>query len=121
MNDVQTTVDTWLAAWTEPDERRRQELVRQVWTEDGRLVDPPLVATGHDELVAAGAGLQAQFPGHTFRRTTAIDGHHELCRYGWELVGADGSIALSGTDVAVVAPGGRLQRVAGFFGDLSAA
>jgi len=64
--------------------------------------------------------VQGQFPGHTFRRSTGIDSHHGIARYGWELVAADGSVTLGGMDVALIADDGKLNRVAGFFGDLPA-
>jgi hypothetical protein len=46
--------------------------------------------------------VHQQFPGHTFRRSTGVDEHHDHVRYGWELL--DGA--------------GRLVHVAGFFGPL---
>ena len=72
------TVDTWLAAYGEPDRDRRTELVRRVWAADGELIDPPLAGTGHDALVALADAVLEMFPGHTFRRTTDVDGHHRL-------------------------------------------
>ena len=57
---------------------------------------------------------------HTFRRTTGIDEHHGVARYGWELVAADGAVAVGGTDIAEIGDDGRLVRVTGFFGDLPA-
>ena len=121
MTDINETVDTWLAAWTEPDETRRGRLIAELWAEDGALVDPPMTATGHAELTAITAALQAQFPAHTFRRTTGIDAHHDCVRYGWALVAPDGTSTLDGLDVAEVTADGRLQRVSGFFGDLPGA
>ena len=118
MTDITETVDTWLAAWTDPDAESRLNVIGQVWAPDGVLIDPPMSAAGHAELVEITGALQAQFPGHTFRRTTAVDVHHDLCRYGWSLVAADGAVTLSGVDVAELTADGRLQRVAGFFGDL---
>ena len=47
----------------------------------------------------------------------AVGGDHGLVRFGWQLTGPDGPV-VTGLDVAVVAPDGRLERVAGFFGDL---
>ena len=48
-----------------------------------------------------------------------VDSHHEFLRFGWELVGPDGAVALAGLDVAEVADDGRLRRVTGFFGPLA--
>ncbi|MCU1430846.1 MAG: hypothetical protein JWL83_4846, partial [Actinomycetia bacterium] len=108
-------------AWTEPDDATRLDLIGQVWAAEGKLADPPMTADGHTELSAITGTLQTQFPGHTFRRTTTIDAHHGFLRYGWALVAADGTTALTGTDIAVVGEDGKLQRVVGFFGELAAA
>ena len=67
------------------------------------------------------AAVHEQFPGHTFRRTSGIDAHHNLIRFGWDLVGPDGSTTVAGLDVGIVADDGRLQRIGGFMGDLPAA
>ena len=118
MSTVTEIVDGYLTAYGEPDAAARDALIARVWAEDGRLVDPPLTGERHDGISTMAATMQAQFPGHRFRRTTAVDAHHDHARYGWELVGPDGQIAAAGVDVADLAPDGRLQRVVGFFGDL---
>lgn len=120
MNDLDTTIDTHLEAYSETDATRRATLIAQVWSPDGKLIDPPLDAAGHDGINAMFAAVQGQFAGHTLRRTTGIDEHHGVARYGWEMVGPDGAVALTGMDVAVVDDEGKLVRVAGFFGDLPA-
>lgn len=120
MSDVTTTIDTYLEAYGEPDATRRQRLIRQAWASDGHLVDPPLDGKGHDGIDAMFAAVQGQFAGHTFRRSSAVDAHHDLARYSWELVGPDGSVALVGLDVAEFDGTGRLSRVVGFMGELPA-
>ena len=117
MSDLTTLVDTHLAAYGDPDKAARDAAIARVWAADGAVVDPPLTGEGHAGISDLAAAVQSQFPGHTFRRTSGIDAHHDVLRYAWELVGPDGAVAVSGLDVAVVADG-RLQRVAGFFGEL---
>lgn len=121
MSDLATTIDTHLAAWTEGDAARRATLIARTWAEDGRLIDPPMAVQGHDGIGAMMAGLQAQFPGHRFRRSSGIDTHHEHFRFGWELINPDGAVALAGIDVGELAEDGRLRRITGFFGALPAA
>lgn len=118
MNDLTTTIDTYLSAWTEPDAARRAVLIARVWDTDGRLTDPPFAAAGHAGIGEMASALQTQFPGHRFRRTSGIDAHHDQLRFAWELVGPDGAVALSGLDVGELAADGRLRRITGFFGDL---
>ena len=119
--DLTAIVDGHLSAYGEPDADRRAELIARVWSEDGRLVDPPAAADGHAGIDALAQALQQQFAGHRFRRASAIDSHNDVLRYAWELVGPDGTVALAGVDVAQTAADGRLRHVAGFFGDLTPA
>ena len=117
MTDITTTVDTHLEAYAETDPARRADLIAQVWQPDGELIDPPLEGKGHDGIAEMASAVLEHFPGHTFRRTSAIDEHHGFVRYGWELVGPDGTVAIAGVDVAQL-DDGRLRRVTGFFGEL---
>ena len=116
--DITATVDAWLAAYGEPDDAARAAAVERLWAPDGHLFDPPFAAAGHDEITGATGAVQQQFPGHRFARTTGVDAHHGIARYGWQLVGPDGAVAVAGLDVCVVGEDGRLNRVVGFFGDL---
>ena len=111
-----SVIDTYLAAYGEPAEDTRRDLIAAAFTADAVLADPPFVATGHAELHATFGAVQAQFPGHRFTRTSAVDEHHDVARYRWSLDGPDGTPAVAGLDV-VVFRDGRIERVSGFFGD----
>jgi hypothetical protein len=112
--------DRHLAAYGEPDPIRRRALLEAAWVPEGLLVEPPLdPAKGHDQLDDLFATVQSHYPGHRFRRTTDVDAHHDFGRYGWELVGPDGTVAFGGLDVVEFAPDGRLAGVVGFLGDLA--
>ena len=112
--------DTYLAAYGEPDFSKRAVLVEQVWAPDGRLIDPPVVASGHVQIHALAEGALARYPGHRFRRTSGVDAHHDRMRFAWELVSPDGFVALAGIDFGEVGDDGRLRTMTGFFGGLSA-
>lgn len=118
MADLDTTIDTWLRTFTEANAATRDATIARIWADDGTLTDPPIAASGPSELGAVCDALIAQFPGHSFRRTTTVDTHHDLFRYGWALVSPAGDVALVGTDVGAVGEDGRLERIAGFFGEL---
>jgi hypothetical protein len=97
MSDLTTTVDTYLSAYGEPDAAG--------WALSWSVAcGPP----------------KRQFAEHRFRRVSAIDGRHDQFRFAWELVGPDGTVAVSGLDVGELADDGRLRRITGFFGDLLA-
>lgn len=115
-----TIADTYLAAYSEPDPARRTALIADAWDPAGRLVDPPAVGETYDGIGALADAVQQQFPGHRFRRASAVDAHHDVARFAWELVAPDGQVALTGVDFVRFGPDGRLRQVTGFFGELPA-
>lgn len=115
--DLTATIDDHLAGYCEPDPDRRRELLAAAWQDDGVLLDPPLDAAGVDAITELVDVVLAHYPGHTFRRTSAVDAHHDHARYAWDLVAPDGTVAVSGVDVVRVQDG-RLAQVVGFFGEL---
>jgi hypothetical protein len=117
--DLATLVDTHLAAYCEPDPAKRATLVAAVWAPDGRLLDPPFDGEGHDGIAAMADAVLTHYAGHRFERTTAIDEHHGIARYGWALVDPEGTPAVTGTDVVELSTDGTISRIVGFFGDLA--
>jgi hypothetical protein len=108
-----TTVANYIAAWNEGDATRRRELVAQTWTEDGTYLDPLMAGAGTEQLTAMIGAAQAQFPGHRFELSAGPDAHNDVVRFTWNLVGADGPVAV-GQDFATVAEDGRFKTVTGF-------
>ena len=115
MTDAELTqiVDRYIATWNERDAARRRDLIARTWTEDGRYLDPLMAGEGHDGIDAMIAAVQEQFPGFRFRRTGALDAHHDRARFTWELGPRAGAPLAGGIDFATVA-GGRLAAVTGF-------
>jgi hypothetical protein len=118
---AQSTIDRYVEMFNEPDDVARAELGKDVFADDGRLVDPLVDATGPVQIAAAIGALQAQMPGHSLARTTAVDTHHDQARFGWTVNGPDGSVAVAGIDVVSLDADGRIQQAAGFFGELGVA
>lgn len=119
MTDTIAAIDTYVATYNETEPAARAKLVAAAWAENGRHVDPLDDVEGHAAIDAYLAGVQDHYPGHRVERTTEIDGHHELFRFGWRFVAPDGSIVVTATDSGQLASDGRVQRVDCFFGDLS--
>jgi hypothetical protein len=115
------TIDTYLAAYNEPDADSRRELVAQAFAEEAQLVDPPIDGKGHRGISDMMGAVHQTYPNHRFRRTSEVDEHHGYFRYGWELYSPDGSLVLEGTDVGFFDESGKLGRVIGFFGPLATA
>jgi hypothetical protein len=118
MTDTAASIDRYLAAYCDPDKARRAEAVKQIWTQDAQLVDPPLTAQGHERIVNQSDALLSQFPGHRFRRSSGVDTHHGRARYAWQLLDPQGRVVLEGIDFAQWDDSGRLAQVSGFFGPL---
>lgn len=113
---VETTIDRYFASWNEVDPSARTGLVRSAFAEDGRYVDPLADATGHPAIADMMGAVQEQYPGMTVRRTSPLDQHHDVIRFHWDIVTADGSVLVEGIDVVRIDDGGQLLDVRGFFG-----
>ena len=113
MTDTISVIDGSIAIWNETDPGQRRDLIARTWTHDASYLDPLMTAEGHDGIDAMVAGVQVQFPGHRFRRTSEVDAHHDRVRFSWEL-GPEGGPALAGgLDVGVLVDG-RLASITGF-------
>lgn len=103
----------YIDAWNTREPGARRAAVAALFTDGARYVDPLVDVTGHAELEAAIAGVQAQFPDWEFRLTGLVDAHHDQVRFTWALGPADAPAVIIGSDVAVRA-GDRIDRVYGF-------
>ncbi|GGU74220.1 isomerase [Streptomyces albospinus] len=104
----------YIEAWNATEEGGRAKAVAAAFTEDATYTDPLADVAGHEGLAAAIAGAHQQFPGFVFRLLGAVDGHHDIARFGWELVAPDGSAPVAGFDVVRLAADGRIRSVLGF-------
>jgi hypothetical protein len=115
-------VGRYLGAWNEDDPDARRSAIEAVWAEEGRYVDPMAAVAGHEEISALIGAVRAQMPGHVFRLLDGVDAHHNLARFGWELVpAAGGEAVVEGFDVAVIDDDGRIENVLGFLDKAPAA
>jgi hypothetical protein len=113
---IATVVRQYLAAWNETDEAARQKLLGQCWTDSGVYVDPRADLRGRDELNNHIAKIQAGRPGARLEFMSGIDIHHNVVRFLWRLVQADGTAGDTSIDFGEIGPDGRLVKIIGFFG-----
>ncbi|MDR3080810.1 MAG: nuclear transport factor 2 family protein [Streptomyces sp.] len=114
-NRYESAVARYLEAWNAGDPETLAKAVAAAWTADGGYTDPLVDVSGHDQIAALIAGAQAQFPGFAFQLSGAVDGHHDIARFTWELVSvADGSAPVAGFDVIELDGDGRIRTVHGF-------
>jgi hypothetical protein len=112
--DANELVKRYLATWNERDAEARRAGITEIWEADGSYVDPLGVAEGREAIDATIAGAQQMFPDFGFRLAGAVDAHHNLARFTWELGPEGGEAVVVGFDVAVLSEDGRLRQVHGF-------
>jgi hypothetical protein len=76
--------------------------------------------TGRDAVAAHIASFGERMPGHSIRVTTGTDAHDGFARFGWGLYGPDGTLVTEGMDFVVLDDDGRIARIVGFFGPMTA-
>jgi SnoaL-like domain len=114
-NALNNLIHRYIDAWNETDAGRRQELVADVWTDEGTYLDPLMSGAGHDAITAMIGGAQQQFPEHRFELSFGPDAHNDRVRFAWRLYGPGGGATVAaGTDFGLVAEDGRLSSVTGF-------
>ncbi|MCX4392795.1 nuclear transport factor 2 family protein [Streptomyces sp. NBC_01767] len=115
MTAYDEAVQRYFAAWNAATDEELAKAVAAAFTEGATYTDPLAGVRGHEELAATIDGAHQQFPGFEFRLAGAPDGHHDIVRFGWELVStADGSAPVAGFDVIALADDGRITSVSGF-------
>jgi hypothetical protein len=110
------TVNAYMDAWNEADEPARLGLLARCWSERGRYVDPNVDLEGRAALAQHIAKVQASRPGARLEFMSAIDVHHNVVRFLWRLVRADGTFGDVSIDFGEVDEDGLLVQIVGFFG-----
>ncbi|WP_329588182.1 nuclear transport factor 2 family protein [Streptomyces sp. NBC_01005] len=115
MTAYDEAVQRYFTAWNAATDEELAKAVAAAFTEGATYTDPLADVRGHEELAATIDGAHQQFPGFEFRLAGTPDGHHDIVRFGWELVStADGSAPVAGFDVIALADDGRITSVSGF-------
>ena len=96
---ITKTLTQYMAAWNEPDDTARSVLL-----------------AGRDALATQIATVRASRPGARLEFMSGIDVHHNVVRFLWRLVRADGTCGDTSIDFGEVGPDGRLIKIVGFFG-----
>lgn len=114
-NRYENAVARYFEAWNAADRDALAKAVAAAWSADGSYTDPLAEVRGHDGIAAVIAAAHEQFPGFSFRPAGPVDGHHDIARFGWELVNeADGTAPVAGFDVITLDGDDRIRGVHGF-------
>jgi hypothetical protein len=115
-NAITKIVTRYMAAWNERNAVARQTLLEQCWNDGGVYVDPNVSLIGREALGGHIATVQASRPGARLEFMSGIDVHHNVVRFLWRLVRADGTCGDTSIDFGEIGADGRLVKIVGFFG-----
>ncbi len=115
-HDLTATVRGYFDCWNAADHEARSAAIEQTWALDATSTDPVANVSGHDAIAAMMAATLDAYPGHRFAQIGDINSHHDMVRWAWEMVDANGQRVIDGIDVASVDDEGRLVTLTGFFG-----
>lgn len=108
------TIETWASAWSEPDERRRLDLLGQAAAGTCTYMDPNTELMGRAAISGYMAGFQESAPGARFV-TTGFRTHHDRCIVQWNMVDRDDKVLSPGVSTGIFDAQGKLQQMVGFF------
>ncbi|WP_426534251.1 nuclear transport factor 2 family protein [Bradyrhizobium sp. McL0615] len=115
-NAITTAVTRYMEAWNEREAAGRDTLLEQCWSDSGVYLDPNVSLTGREALGRYIAKVRATRPGARLEFMSGIDVHHNVVRFLWRLVRADGTPGDTSIDFGEIGPDGRLVKIVGFFG-----
>ena len=109
-------VDTWFAAWAEPDAAAREAMLASVAVPSIQFHDQFSCVDGLSELLPHIAAAQRFMPGLKLAREGNVRQCQGTVLADWKAVGADGQPRGQGTNVFNMAPDGRIQTATGLWG-----
>jgi hypothetical protein len=118
MSIHQGSIDRMLSIWNERDPGRHAALLEAALAPDILFIDPTIRTQGLAEFERNVRHFHSKYPEAKVRRASAIDSHHDLHRYRWEIE-MHGKVQLQGLDIAETGPDGKVCKVLGFFGPLA--
>lgn len=120
--DLDALIDAYCEAWSASLPVERERILRTVLADDALYCDPRCAPMGIDALLAHIAQVHATRPGATIVRTSAVDAHHEVARFAWQVRLAEGRALAESLDVVTLTDDhARIRRIVGFFGPLAPA
>ncbi len=120
MVTIEEAVFAYGAAWNEPDEDLRHNLLMQCWADTGVVLAPHEVLEGRSALFENIGRFHEERPGWRTVLTSGLDVHHHVVRFSFAVLQPDGTQVSNGLDVGETGSDGRLVKILAFFGPLPA-
>jgi hypothetical protein len=111
--DLELLASRYVDMWNEADPVRRRTTIRSLFSDDVAHFTKSQEAYGHagmEQRVIGSHDKWVRDGGCEFRVIGQANGHHDVVRFGWQMVpaGGGGCIAV-GSDVVVLAEDGRIR------------
>lgn len=107
--------ESYMAAWGVPA-AERPALLEPVWADEARYVDPGTEGVGVAGLSEVIDDFDDQFPRADLLPASGVVTQDAFLHFRWKMDAP--LIKMDGMDVGLVGPDGRLELIAGFFGEL---
>ena len=121
-SDAPEVLRHYLRMWNERDPDQIRVHLDRCVGDDCWWVDPLHQHTGRDALEANVREFRATYPDADLGLASNIDSHNDRHRYEWVITSRPGEELIRGFDVVTVDPSsGMINRVDGFFGELTPA
>lgn len=115
--DIQATLVAYAAAWNELDEYHRQELIEQIWCENGVYEDRQHRVTGRQALREYIHAFQKRYPDLRIELTGEIVMEQDHVSFTWRACDPDGLAWLIRQDRATLTRDGKFQGITGVLSD----
>ena len=115
---IEERITLYCKAWGKPDHETRRSILDSVMESSARYTDPKVDFICVAELSNHIGQVHLKWPGAKIIRTSELDFHHNVARFAWQLVVADGAIAVEGIDFVEFSTMGKISRIIGFFGPM---
>jgi hypothetical protein len=103
----------YVGMWNEPHPMRRRAIIASLFSDDVQHFTKSQEAHGHagmEQRVIGSHDKWVRDGGCEFRVIGQANGHHDMVRFGWQMVPAGGGAALAlGSDVVILAEDGRIR------------
>jgi len=113
LSRIDDLISRYVAMWNEPDPGRRRQTISALWVPDGTTCHRGLDSRGRAAIEARVAGAHERWVrdrGYVFRSRADAVGHHDVVRFGWEMVpGGGGESASAGLNVLILDRDGRIR------------
>jgi hypothetical protein len=116
--DGKMAIERYCQAWNELDKEKRLAILKEIATLNVRYIDPTVEISGLEALNAHIDVILSRYPNSIIVRTTEIDRHHDVARFGWKKVLSDGSSFADSIDLVEFDSNQAISRIVGFFGPL---